>query len=80
MAVGCNSPTPRPCQGGCQNLNNYIKENKMKITIYTDKEKTQKIYDMELADYLIIVNNELFKDHWQVIEFGDAVITRKAAE
>ena len=49
----------------------------MKITIYTDKEKTQKIYDMELADYLIIVNNEMFKDHWQVIEFGDAVITRK---
>jgi hypothetical protein len=56
------------------------KENKMKIKIYTDKEKTQKIYDMELADYLIIVNNEMFKDQWQVIEFGDAVITRKPAE
>jgi hypothetical protein len=52
----------------------------MKITIYTDKEKTQKIYDMELADYLIIVNNTLFKDHWQVIEFGDVEIHRKAAE
>jgi hypothetical protein len=56
------------------------KENKMKIKIYTDKEKTNAIYDMELADYLIIVNNELFKEHWQVIEYGDIVITRKPAE
>ncbi len=52
----------------------------MKIKIYTDKEKTTAIYDMELADYLVIVNNELFKDHWQVIEYGDIEITRKAAE
>ena len=56
------------------------KETKMKIKIYTDKEKTQAIYDMELADYLIIVNNELFKEHWQVIEYGDIEITRKPAE
>ena len=56
------------------------KENKMKIKIYLDKEKTNAIYDMELADYLIIVNNELFKEHWQVIEYGDFVITRKPAE
>jgi hypothetical protein len=56
------------------------KENKMKIKIYTDKEKTKTIYDMELADYLIIVNNELFKEHWQVIELGDIEITRKPAE
>ena len=56
------------------------KENKMKIKIYTDLEKTQAIYDMELADYLIIVNNELFKEHWQVIEYGDIEITRKPAE
>jgi hypothetical protein len=52
----------------------------MKIKIYLDKEKTNAIYDMELADYLIIVNNELFKDHWQVIELGDIEITRKPAE
>jgi hypothetical protein len=52
----------------------------MKIKIYLDKEKTQAIYDMELADYLIIVNNELFKDHWQVIEYGDNEIKKKAAE
>lgn len=52
----------------------------MKITIYTDKEKTQKIYDMDLADYLIIVNNTLFKDHWQVIEYGDVVISRNPEE
>jgi hypothetical protein len=52
----------------------------MKIKIYLDKEKTNAIYDMELADYLIIVNNELFKDHWQVIEFGETEITRKPAE
>jgi hypothetical protein len=56
------------------------KENKMKIKIYTDVEKTNAIYDMELADYLIIVNNELFKDHWQVIEYGDLVITKGEAE
>lgn len=48
----------------------------MKIKIYTDKEKTQAIYDMELADYLVIVNNEMFKGHWQVIEYGDITITR----
>ena len=52
----------------------------MKIKIYTDLEKTQAIYDMELADYLIIVNNELFKEHWQVIEYGDLVITKNPAE
>jgi hypothetical protein len=52
----------------------------MKIKIYLDKEKTNAIYDMELADYLVIVNNELFKDHWQVIEYGDTEITRKPAE
>jgi hypothetical protein len=56
------------------------KENKMKIKIYLDKEKTNAIYDMALEDYLIIVNNELFKDHWQVIELGDIEITRKPAE
>ena len=56
------------------------KETKMKIKIYTDLEKTQAIYDMELENYLIIVNNELFKDHWQVIEYGDLVITRKTPE
>jgi hypothetical protein len=52
----------------------------MKIKIYLDKEKTNAIYDMDLADYLVIVNNELFKEHWQVIEFGDVEIHRKAAE
>lgn len=52
----------------------------MKITIYTNKEKTEKIYDMELADYLLITANELWGKHWQVIEFGDTEITRKAAE
>lgn len=52
----------------------------MMIKIYSDKEKTQAIYDMELTDYLIIVNNELFKDHWQVIEYGDVEIRREAAE
>ena len=52
----------------------------MKIKIYTDKEKTNAIYDMELADYLVIVNNELFKEHWQVIEYDDIEITRKPAE
>lgn len=52
----------------------------MNIKIYTDKEKTTAIYDMPLADYLIIVNNELFKDHWQVIEYGDVVITKGPTE
>jgi hypothetical protein len=61
-------------------VKNVIKGNKMKIKIYTDKEKTTTIYDMELADYLVIVNNELFKTHWQVIEYGDLVITRKPQE
>jgi hypothetical protein len=60
------------------NLDN--KENKMKIKIYLDKEKTNAIYDMDLADYLVIVNNELFKEHWQVIEFGETEINRKPAE
>jgi hypothetical protein len=49
----------------------------MNITIYTDKTRTQKIYDMPLSDYLIIVNNELFKEHWQVIEYGDVVIRKE---
>ena len=49
----------------------------MKIKIYIDKEKTKAIYDMELSDYLIIVNNELFKEHWQVIEYGDMVISKQ---
>jgi hypothetical protein len=48
----------------------------MKIKIYTDKEKTNAIYDMDLHDYLIIVNNELFKDHWQVIQYDDVEIRR----
>jgi len=52
----------------------------MKIKIYTDKEKTNAVYDMDLHDYLIIVNNELFKDHWQVIEVGETEITRQPAE
>ena len=52
----------------------------MNIKIYTDKEKTNAIYDMPLAEYLIIVNNELFKDHWQVIEFGDTTISKDSAE
>lgn len=52
----------------------------MKIKIYTDKEKTQTVYDMELADYLIIVNNELLKDHWQVIDIGDVEIRKESQE
>jgi hypothetical protein len=48
----------------------------MKITIYTDKEKTQKIYDMELSDYLLITANELWKQHWQVIEYGGTEIKK----
>ena len=52
----------------------------MKVKIYLDKEKTQKIYDIDLYEYLIIVNNEMFKDRWQVIEIDDTEITRKAAE
>jgi hypothetical protein len=52
----------------------------MKITIYTNKEKTEKIYDMELADYLIITANELWGKHWQVIEYGNIVISKEAAE
>ena len=51
----------------------------MKIKIYTDKEKTTAIYDMELADYLLITANELWGKHWQVIEFGDVVITKEEA-
>jgi len=53
---------------------------KMKIIIYTDKEKTQKIYDMELADYLLITANELWGAHWQVIEYGDIEIKKEATE
>ena len=56
------------------------KETKMKIKIYTDLEKTQTIYDMELADYLLITANELWGAHWQVIEYGDLVITKKTPE
>ena len=52
----------------------------MKIKIYTDKEKTNVIYYMDLADYLVIVNNEMFKDHWQVIELDDIEIIKKPAE
>ena len=54
----------------------------MKIKIYTDVEKTKTIYDMELADYLLITANELWGNHWEVIEFelGDFKITRKPAE
>jgi hypothetical protein len=52
----------------------------MKITVYTDKEKTQKIYDMELADYLLITANELWGKHWQVIEYGEVVISKKEQE
>ena len=52
----------------------------MKIKIYTDKEKTQTIYDMELADYLLITANELWGKHWQVIEFGDIEIAKKDPE
>jgi hypothetical protein len=52
----------------------------MKIKIYLDKEKTNPIYDMELSDYLVIVNNELFKEHWQVIEVGDTIITKEQSE
>ena len=52
----------------------------MKIKIYTDLEKTQAIYDMELADYLLITANELWGAHWQVIEHGDLVITKKTPE
>lgn len=52
----------------------------MNIKIYTDKEKTTAIYDMPLADYLIVVNNELIKDHWQVIEYGDFEIRKESQE
>jgi hypothetical protein len=52
----------------------------MKIKIYLDKEKTNAIYDMELADYLLITANELWGAHWQVIEFGDVEIKKEAAE
>jgi hypothetical protein len=48
----------------------------MKITIYKDLEKTEKLYDMELSDYLLITANELFKDHWAVIELGDIEIKK----
>ena len=42
----------------------------MNIIIYSDKEKTQKLYDMKLADYLLITANELWGKHWQSIEYG----------
>lgn len=48
----------------------------MKIKIYLDTAKTQPIYDMELSEYLIITANELWKEHWQVIEYGDMVINK----
>ena len=50
------------------------------IKIYTDLAKTQVLYAMPLEDYLIMVNNELIRDHWQVIEFGDAEIRKEAQE
>jgi hypothetical protein len=62
------------------NLNQIKWREEMKVKIYLDKEKTQKIYDIDLYEYLIIVNNEMFKDRWQVIEIDDTEITRKAAE
>ena len=52
----------------------------MKIKVYTDKEKTTAIYDMELADYLLITANELWGAHWSVIEFGDIVIRKESQE
>jgi hypothetical protein len=48
----------------------------MKIKIYTDVEKTTAIYDMELADYLLITANELWGQHWQVIEYDDIEIKK----
>ena len=52
----------------------------MKIVIYTNKEKTEKIYDMELSQYLLITANTLWGKHWQVIEYGDVEIKKEAAE
>ena len=52
----------------------------MKITVYTNKEKTEKIYDMELSQYLLITANTLWGKHWQVIEYGDVVITKEKTE
>lgn len=49
----------------------------MKITVYTDKERTEKLYDMELADYLLITANELWGAHWQAIEYGDITISKE---
>jgi hypothetical protein len=52
----------------------------MKITIYTDKEKTQTIpgiCDTDLSQYLIITSNELWKHHWQVIQYGEVEIRRE---
>jgi hypothetical protein len=52
----------------------------MKIKIYTDLEKTNAIYDMELSDYLLITANELWGKHWQVIEYGDLEIKKETRE
>lgn len=52
----------------------------MNIKIYSDKQRTQLLYDMPLADYLIIVNNELVKDHWQCIEYGDIEILKESQQ
>ena len=49
----------------------------MMIKIYTDQEKTEVLYDMPLADYLIMVNNEMFDGHWRVIENGDVEIRKE---
>ena len=58
-----------------------MKENKMKITIYTNKEQTKTIYqDVDLAEYIIITANELWGQNWQVIQLGDMVIRKEAAE
>jgi hypothetical protein len=52
----------------------------MNIIIYSDKEKTQKLYDMPLADYLLITANELWGKHWQSIEHGDIEIRKQNEE
>ena len=52
----------------------------MKITVYKDLAKTEKLYDMELSDYLLITANELWGKHWQVIEYGDVEIKKTPPE
>ena len=62
-------------------VGHIMKENKMKITIYTNKEQTKTIYqDVDLAEYIIITANELWGQNWQVIQLGDMVIRKEAAE